>query len=59
MELVYESFESKDSYNNVLTAIDTKWIEEALFKTKKSKYSTSSFTSRASRMAHHYDGVDA
>ena len=35
MELVYESFENKDSYNNVLTAIDTKWIEEALFKTQK------------------------
>lgn len=35
MELVYESFENKDSYSNVLTAIDTKWIEEALFKTQK------------------------
>ena len=35
MELVYESFENQDSYNNVLTAIDTKWIEEALFKTQK------------------------
>ena len=35
MELVYESFENNDSYNNVLTAIDTKWIEEALFKTQK------------------------
>jgi hypothetical protein len=35
MELVYESFENNDSYSNVLTAIDTKWIEEALFKTQK------------------------
>jgi hypothetical protein len=35
MELVYESFENKDSYNNVLTAIDSKWIEEALFSTQK------------------------
>jgi hypothetical protein len=35
MELVYESFENKDSYDNVLHAIDTKWIEEALFATKK------------------------
>ena len=35
MELVYESFENKDSYNNVLTAIDAKWIEETLFKTQK------------------------
>lgn len=35
MELVYESFENKDSYDNVLHAIDTQWIEEALFATKK------------------------
>ncbi|WP_211235784.1 transposase domain-containing protein, partial [Psychromonas aquimarina] len=35
MELVYESFENKDSYDNVLTAIDAKWIEEALFSTQK------------------------
>lgn len=35
MALVYESFENKDSYNNVLTAIDAEWIEEALFSTHK------------------------
>lgn len=34
MELVYESFESNNSYNTILEAIDTKWIEEALFTTK-------------------------
>ena len=35
MELVYESFENNDPFNNVLTAIDTNRIEEALFKTQK------------------------
>jgi hypothetical protein len=35
MGLVYESFENKDSYVNVLTAMDSKWIEEALFSTQK------------------------
>jgi hypothetical protein len=35
MALVYESFENNDSYNNVLTAIDAEWIEEALFSTHK------------------------
>jgi len=32
---VYESFENKDAYDNVLTAIDSKWIDEALFCTQK------------------------
>ncbi|WP_435274604.1 hypothetical protein ACMAZF_15155 [Psychrobium sp. nBUS_13] len=27
---VFESFESTDSYGNVLSPIDTQWIEEAL-----------------------------
>ncbi|MGB6294549.1 MAG: IS4 family transposase [Vibrio anguillarum] len=35
MELVCESFESNDSYDTILEAIDAKWIEEALFTTKK------------------------
>ncbi|MBB1274817.1 IS4 family transposase [Psychromonas sp. SR45-3] len=35
MELVYESFENKEAYDSVLTAIDSKWIEEALFCTQK------------------------
>jgi len=35
MELVYESFENKDAYDNVLMAINSKWIEEALFCTQK------------------------
>ena len=35
MELVYESFENKEAYDNVLTGIDSKWIEEALFCTQK------------------------
>ncbi len=35
MELVYESFENKDSYDDVLHAIDAQWIEESLFATKK------------------------
>jgi len=35
MKLIYESFENKYSYNNLLTAINKKWLEEALFKTQK------------------------
>ncbi len=32
---VFESFESTDSYDNVLSPIDTQWIKEALFATDK------------------------
>ncbi|WP_435275814.1 hypothetical protein ACMAZF_01940 [Psychrobium sp. nBUS_13] len=32
---VFESFESTDSYDNVLSPIDTQWIEEALLATDK------------------------
>lgn len=32
---VFESFESTDSYDNVLSPINTQWIEEALFATDK------------------------
>jgi hypothetical protein len=35
IELVYESFESNDTYDNILTSMDAKWIEEALFTTQK------------------------
>jgi len=35
LESVYESFESSDSYNSVLKAIDSKWIEETLLATNK------------------------
>jgi hypothetical protein len=35
IELVYESFESNDTYDNILSSIDAKWVEEALFTTQK------------------------